>query len=252
MTDSSSSNPDIYCPCGVLEATDHGCEITYRKAKAEIERLTRERDEAQRDYDCWYLRQERDRLRAALTWYAGQLGQSKSHDMRVWVQDGGQRARAALSGEPAAVTSGPTTVGHDETDVRSAHETAALPVHERLRRVALELSRIAGLEPRFANEGTLAAWASRLLSLADHMALGESPSKASERLQDSSQHHHQSPPGSVQDSAPTAPAAPGRPNCGEELDKYICTLSAGHAGQHEAWGTRGNLIREWPSKNGGR
>ena len=40
-----------------------------------------------------------ERLRAALEWYAKNLGESRSKDMRIIVQDGGKRARAALAGE---------------------------------------------------------------------------------------------------------------------------------------------------------
>ena len=77
----------------------------------EFERLTRERDEwkewhanmqALRDKHSASvdrLMAERDRLRAALDWYARNLGASKSKDMRIIVQDGGARAREAL-GEP--------------------------------------------------------------------------------------------------------------------------------------------------------
>lgn len=43
------------------------------------------------------LRAECDALRAALTWYADNLGNSKSMDYRVIAQDGGKRAQAALA-----------------------------------------------------------------------------------------------------------------------------------------------------------
>jgi hypothetical protein len=42
------------------------------------------------------LRAERGRLREALQWYADNLGESRSRDVRILVQDGGQRARNAL------------------------------------------------------------------------------------------------------------------------------------------------------------
>ena len=56
--------------------------------------------------------------------------------------------------------------------VRLRDNSLPKQIHERLRAVAVELSRIAGEHPRLANDGTLAVWASRLLALSMHMELG--------------------------------------------------------------------------------
>ena len=39
-----------FCPCGVRDDTEHGCEVTYRRQKAEAVRLRAALDEAERIY----------------------------------------------------------------------------------------------------------------------------------------------------------------------------------------------------------
>lgn len=41
MTDPTSKE-QTYCRCGVLESVDHGCPVTYARAKSEIEQLRAE------------------------------------------------------------------------------------------------------------------------------------------------------------------------------------------------------------------
>lgn len=77
-------------------------DAALRDGADEIERLRLELSAthdmaATLEADVLRLRAERDALRAALTWYADNLGNSKSMDYRVIVQDGGKRAKAALA-----------------------------------------------------------------------------------------------------------------------------------------------------------
>lgn len=73
-----------------------------RALLAELDRMSAELEEWKRGSVIVNERLlgEVDKLRAALRWYADHMGASRSMDMRLIVQDGGQRAREALGCSP--------------------------------------------------------------------------------------------------------------------------------------------------------
>lgn len=79
-----------------------------------------------RDDGAWVrydeVRAEIERLRAALQWYADNMGESRSHDMRIMVQDGGKIARNALAEQPVE-----TSAGHSHADSSSLHAHSHAP-----------------------------------------------------------------------------------------------------------------------------
>jgi len=108
-----TSNPiDVHThgPDGHWDYADIARLCALRDSQAqEIERLTRERDELRAGFGgeayTELVHTER-RLRVALEWYAKHMVASRSMDMRIITQDGGERAREALGEAPAVPQDG--------------------------------------------------------------------------------------------------------------------------------------------------